>query len=197
MRRTTKPNLLFTLTFALVGLLPHLALADDISEAISEGLSLYKAGNLTESANQLTYAAQLIQQQRGSNLQNILPPPLSGWEADEAQVDTGASMFGAGINVKRTYFKENSQVDVEMNFDSPAIQSMLGLFNNPMFIAADGGKLKKIGGQKIILKDNQGSREATIVVDNRILINIFAEGTDETTLLNYVEALDFEKIARS
>lgn len=197
MKITVKSLIFSTLPIILITLFPLAASADDISDAISEGLSLYKAGNLTESANQLTYAAQLIQQQRGGNLQNILPQPLSGWEADEAQVDTGASMFGAGINVRRTYFKGDSQVDIEMNFDSPAIQSMLGLFNNPMFIAADGGKLKKVKGQKVILKDNQGSREATIVLDNRILINVFAEGTDEATLLSYVEALDFKKISQS
>ena len=171
--------------------------ADDISDAISEGLKLYTAGDLTEASNQLTYAAQLIQQQRGGDLQNVLPSPLSGWEADEATVDTGGTMFGAGINVSRYYYKNDAQVNIEMNVDSPAIQGMLGLINNPMFITADGGKLKKVKGQKVIVKNDGGSREATIVIDNRILVTVRADGTDEKTLLAYVEALDFEKIKKS
>ena len=48
-------------------------------------------------------------------------------------------MFGGGIGAHRTYKKGSSKIKVEILTDSPVLQSMMGLFTNPMFATADGG----------------------------------------------------------
>ena len=84
------------------------ALADDVTDAIQEGLNAYKADNLGKAAAQWEYAAQLARQAKAKKVTELLPKALSGWKAEKPDSSSaGAAMFGGGITVSQHYFVEN------------------------------------------------------------------------------------------
>ncbi|MFN2354295.1 MAG: hypothetical protein ABR512_07205, partial [Desulfopila sp.] len=99
--------LLFQLVF-VVFLAPCI-LADEIEDAVKEGLQYYAEGDLSSAAGSLEYAAQLIRQKKGGELEALLPKPLPGWTAEEASSQAaGAAMFGGGVTAERKYRKDGS-----------------------------------------------------------------------------------------
>ena len=191
-------NILLIMSYIIFGIVTSSQVyADDVTDSINEGLQYYKDGKYTESAASLNYAAQLIQQKKGGSLKLLFPNPLKGWKAEEAKSDTGGTAFGAGINVSREYNKGSSLVSIEIVADSPMLQGIAMMFSNPMFAQSDGGKLKKIAGQKTIVKYDAENKSGEIlaIIANRFLITIRGDDVSENILIDYTKAFDFKKIA--
>ncbi len=172
--------------------------ADDIVDSINEGLEYYKDGAYSEAAGSLNYAVQLIQQKKGESLQSLLPEPLKGWAAEDADSQAmGAAMMGGGITASRHYTREDSSVDVQIMTDSPMLQAMMMMFSNPMIAASDGGKMEKINGQKAIVKYDQGEQrgEINVVVANRFLVTVEGYDVSAKDLKAYAGAIDYKKLA--
>ena len=183
---------------ALCLVLPGFVSADEVTEAIEEGLKQYKDGKYTEATGSLDYAAQLIRQKKSQDLVKLLPEPLSGWTADEGTSEAvGGAMFGGAVTAKKTYRKDSSSVTVEFIADSPMLQGMMMLFTNPAFATADGGRLEKIGGQRAIIKykPDTKSGEIKIIVAGRFLISIEGDGITKKELKDYAENIDYDKLA--
>lgn len=175
-----------------------LAHADDVTDAVNEGLQYYKDGQFTDAAGSLDYAAQLIRQKKGGALTNLLPQPLDGWSADEATSQSaGAAMFGGGVTAERNYHKGNADIKIQYITDSPMMQGVMMMFSNPMFASSDGGKLERIAGQKTIVKYNtsQKSGDVKIVVANRFLITVEGNNITRENLVAYVKAIEFKKLS--
>jgi len=172
--------------------------ADEVEDAVQEGMQYYQDGDFSSAAGSLEYAAQLIRQKKGGQLEAFLPEPLSGWTAEEASSQAmGASMFGGGVTAERRYSKENSSVAVQIVTDSPMLQGVLMMLTNPAVATADGGKMKKINGQKAIIKydPNSNSGQIQAVVGNRFLVTIDGNDIPLEELMAYAEAIDFRKMA--
>lgn len=172
--------------------------ADEVEDAITEALQSYKDGDFTAAAGSLEYAAQLIRQQKGGQLEVFLPQPLSGWTAADASSQAmGAAMLGGGVTAQRSYTKGDGNITIQIITDSPMMQGMMMLFSNPMFAASDGGKLEKIKGQKAIVKykaaDKQG--DVNIMVANRFLVMVEGSGVSKQDLKAYAGAVDYKKLA--
>ena len=171
--------------------------ADDIEDSIREGLEYYKNGDYTEAAGSLNYAAQLIQQKKGESLQSLLPEPLKGWAADDAESQAmGASMMGGGLTASRHYSRDDSSVDIQIMTDSPMLQAMMMMFSNPMIAASDGGKMEKINGQKAIVKYQESEQrgDINIVAANRFLITVEGYDVSASDLKAYAAAIDYKKL---
>ena len=171
--------------------------ADDVTDSVKEALKYYERGEYSEAAGNLEYAAQLIRQKKGGQIQAVLPKPLSGWQAEESSSQAfGGAMMGGGVSAERTYFKDNSSVTVKIVTDSPMLQGFMMMFSNPMYATAEGGKLEKVGGQKAIVKYDREYREGDInlVVAHRYLVTI--EGSDVTKedLTAYAQAVDYKQL---
>jgi hypothetical protein len=54
------------------------AFADDVTDSINEALEYYNAGRYSEAVGSLNYAAQIIGQKKGGQLEDFLPPPPGG-----------------------------------------------------------------------------------------------------------------------
>jgi len=73
------------------------ASADDVEDSVKEGLEYYKDGDYSSAAGSLEYAAQLIRQKKGGQLEVFLPKPLPGWTAEDVSSQAmGAAMFAVG-----------------------------------------------------------------------------------------------------
>ena len=173
------------------------ALADDVEEAVKEGLAYYKEGDYSSAAGSLEYAAQLIRQMKGGELESFLPAPLPGWTAEDASSQAmGAAMFGGGVTAERSYRKGDSRATVQFVTDSPMLQGMMMMITNPAMAAADGGKLKKIKGQKAVIKYDESAQRGDIqlVVANSILVTVEGRNISKEDLLGYTEAIDFKSM---
>ena len=171
---------------------------DDVVNSINEGMEFYQSGEFAEATSSLNYAVQLIQQKKGESLSGLLPEPLDGWEAEEAQSQAaGAAMFGGGVTAERSYSKDNSRVSIQIVTDSPMLQGVMMMFSNPMFATADGGKMVRVGRQKAIVKftPEDESGDLQMVVNNRFLVTVEGSGVSNDDLVNYAKAIDTKKMA--
>ena len=173
--------------------------ADEITDSIDEAIEYYKDGDFVEAANSLDYASQLIRQKRSGNLEAFLPEPLAGWSAEDVESKAvGAGLLGGMISTKKNYRKDQSFVSIEIIGDSPALQSMVMMFSNPAYASSDGGKLTKIKRQKAIIKYRPSIKdgEINIVVAKQYLVTIKGQKVEESDLVDYASAIDFQKLKK-
>ena len=146
----------------------------------------------------LEYATQLIRQKRGEYLEKLLPGPLPGWKAMEPETKVvAAAIFGGGVSAKRGYKKNYSYISVEILADSPLLQSIVALLNNPIMAMADGGKMEKIKGQRTITKYDHQAMEGTIsiVVANRYVVIVEGRSVTKKEMTEYATSIDFNKLS--
>jgi hypothetical protein len=176
------------------------ALADDVTDAVEDGLKKYNEGNYGAAAGQFEYAAQLARQKKGGQLKDFLNTikPIDAWTGEEATSQAvGAGIMGGGITVERTFKKDSSSMMVSIITDSPLLQSMMMMFSNPMIATAGGGELATIAGQRAIVKydPSKNKGEIQIVVDGRYMFGIEAKNTSKEEMVKQVESVDFKALA--
>jgi hypothetical protein len=195
---------IFALLILVVCCLPMPAAAaeekDDVLTTIGEAVKQYKSGDYAGAVSNLDYASQLVRQKKSERMKDLLPEPLAGWQANPASAQTlGIAVFGGGVTVSRDYKKGDASVSIEIVSDSPVLQSVMMMLNNPMFAGASGGSLKTIKGQRAIIKyDDKGRNgEVNIVVAGRFMITVKGNHVDLNTLVEYSETIDFELLAKN
>jgi hypothetical protein len=190
---------LIALFIGLLFFTSGLVWADEVSDSVEEAMEYYKEGDFVEAANSLDYASQLIRQKRSSNLEVVLPDPLSDWTAEDIKSQAGVTgILGGMISVKRTYRKDQGSITVEIIVDSPGIQSIIMVLSNPAYASADGGKLTKIKKQNAIIKYRPSGKngEINIVVAKKYLVNIEGRNVSENDLVDYASAIDYHKLKK-
>ena len=173
---------------------------DDVLATIEEAVKQYKVGDYAGASSNLDYASQLVRQKKSERMKDLLPDPLSGWQAKTASAQTlGTAVFGGGVTVSREYSKGSSSVAVEIVSDSPVLQSVMVMLNNPMFAGASGGSLKTIKGQRAIVKydDKERNGEINIVVASRFMVTVKGHNVDQVSLDAYAGSIDFETLAKN
>jgi hypothetical protein len=190
---------LFLLLGALLNALPTRA-ADDVLTTIEEAVRQYKSGDYAGSASNLDYASQLIRQKKSEKMKELLPEPLTGWNAEPANAQAvGTAVFGGGVTVSRDYNKGSATVSIEIVSDSPVLQSVLMMLNNPMFAGASGGKLETVKGQRAIVKYDPASQsgELNIVVAGRFMVTVRGQKVEKDDLLAYAGKIDFKTLSQN
>ena len=174
--------------------------ADDVLKTIDQAVTQYKSGDFAGAASNLDYAAQLIRQKKSEKMKELLPKPLAGWQAKPANAQAvGTAAFGGGSTVNRDYSRDSSTVTIEIVSDSPVLQSVIMMLNNPMFAGAGGGKLEMIKGQRAIVKYNEANQsgEVDLVVASRFMITVKGVRVERRDLTDYAQAIDYEALAKN
>ncbi len=172
---------------------------DDVLATIEQAVKQYKAGDLAGAASNVDYAAQLIRQKKSEKMKSLLPKPLAGWQAQEASAQAmGTAVFGGGVTVSRKYTRGPATVEVEIVSDSPVLQSVMMMLNNPMFAGAGGGTLETIKGQRAIVKYNKGnhSGDVNIVVAGRFMVTVKGRNVQRPDLIAYAGAVDYQGLSK-
>ena len=172
---------------------------DDVLATIEQAVKQYKAGDLAGAASNVDYAAQLIRQKKSEKMKFLLPEPLAGWQAQEANAQAmGTAVFGGGVTVSRKYTKGPATIEVEIVSDSPVLQSVMMMLNNPMFAGAGGGTLEKIKGQRAIVKYNKGNHngDVNIVVAGRFMVTVKGQNVQRPDLIAYAGAVDYQGLSK-
>jgi len=191
----TKTTVLACVLLAVAG---AASAGDEVLESIKEGTEFYNNGEYADAVTSLNYAVQLIQQKKGDVLKDLLPGPLEGWTAEDAESQSaGAAMFGGGVTAERNYTRGDSRITIRMITDSPMMQGVMMMFSNPMFATSDGGKLERIGKQKAIVKyeEDNKSGDLQMVVNNRFLVMVEGDAVTRDELLAYAAAIDTKKLS--
>ena len=66
-------------------------------------------------------------------------------------------MMGGGITANRRYRKDSQSIEIELMVDSPMLQTMLAMFNNPAMITSMSGiatLTTKINGNNAMYEQN-------------------------------------------
>src|SRR6202142_2428857 len=123
--------------FLALAAMPALAV-DDILDAIEAARKAYQAGDMAGAKQSLDLASQLIGQKNAESFVALLPAPLPGWKAEEAQANAiGAAMFGGGSNASRTYTNGRGQnVEVSITGDSAILMQFAPMLTNPALAGA-------------------------------------------------------------
>jgi hypothetical protein len=174
---------------------------DDVLTTINEALKQYKLGEFAGAISNLDYATQLIRQKRSERMKALLPEPLSGWQAKPATAQAlGTAVFGGGVTVSRDYFTaKGASLSIEMVSDSPVLQSIMAMLNNPMFAGAAGGIIQTVKRQRAMIKYDEKDRkgEIDIVIASRFMVTVKGHGIERKTLLKFAESVDFDALAKN
>ncbi|MCI5132665.1 MAG: hypothetical protein D3904_14400, partial [Candidatus Electrothrix sp. EH2] len=102
--------------------------------------------------------------------------------------------------VSRDYYTDKgAALSIEIVSDSPVLQSIMTMLNNPMFAGAAGGMIKTIKRQRAMIKYDEDDRkgEVDIVVDSRFMVTVKGHGVEKQTLLKFSESIDFDALAKN
>ena len=193
----TIPVFLLIILLSLLSCPSHAA-EDEVLSIIEQAVSQYRSGDLSGSASNLDYASQLIRQKKSEAMKELLPEPLADWNAEPATAQAmGTAVFGGGVSVSRTYTRGNSSITIDIVSDSPVLQSLIMMLNNPMIAGASGGKLEKINNQRAIVQFNStsGDGEVNIVVDNRFMVTMKGQQVKRDDLVAYAGKINYQELS--
>jgi hypothetical protein len=173
------------------------AYADDVTDSIKEGTVYYQDENYSAALSSFNYVVQLITQKASESLVKFLPEPIDGFEMSEPEMQSaGMGMFGGGNSVSADYSNEEGNINISISANSPALQSILMVVNNPMFLGASGQKMERVAGQKAIIDYDNSDKSGliNIVVGGSALVT--AEGSDVSLdqMKELIGSVDFKKL---
>lgn len=175
------------------------ASADEILDTVEEAVNQYTKGDYDGAANNLDFAAQLIRQKKSESLKEVFPDPLEGWEAQPpVSQATGTAVFGRSVSVNRTYRQNSSLVTIDIVSDSPVMQSLTMMLNNPVIAGAGGARLETFSGHRGVVQYNEANRsgDVNIVVADRYLVTIKGQDVDREQLFKYARAVKFAELEK-
>jgi len=195
MRRKDILITIFVIVFCLGTLV---AWADEIEKNITDGLSAYKGKEYTTAIKHLESAAHKIRQKKATEIEALFPEPLSGWSAGKPESAALGSIFmGGAISASRTYEKGVKSVKIEIVSDSPLISIVTGLLSTPMLSAASPiFKIISVKGHDAVLewKEYEKAGDIKIVIESKVLVTISATRCQKNELLDYANAVDYDKV---
>ena len=150
------------------------AAAADVPALIEAGRQYYQKGDIARAAHQLETALADLQDRLGRGLSDDMPPVPAGWQGEDTEVQ-GLGAVGGGLSVTRAYTKGDASLNASLILDSPAVDAAVALFANP---AADPTQRRvKVEAEDALLRwdATAHSGEITLVVANRILLQIEGE----------------------
>ena len=173
--------------------------ADEVLTTVDEAVKQYSNGDYDGAVSNLDYAVQLIRQKKSEALMKVFPAPLEGWEAQPPTSQaTGTAVFGRSISVSRFYTRNTSTLTIDIASDSPVMQSLVMMLNNPVIAGAGGAKLETFSSHRGIVQYNQTNRsgDVNIVVADRYMITVKGQEVDRADLISYAQAVKYSELGQ-
>jgi hypothetical protein len=170
-----------------VALAAQVALADDVTDAMSRASSAYGNGDYRATSTELQTALAAVNQLLIDELIGALPDPPAGWKAEDPE-GIDASAIGAGffasLVVNRTYTApDDSNINMTISANSPMLISLRMFASNPMMASMTGQTgMKKASacGYDAIEHFGDGTYEMHVLAGNATLISI--DGSKESDI---------------
>lgn len=161
------------------------ARADDVSDALAAAAAAYQAGNLQDTANQLSLATAAVSAAQVARLNALLPPAPDGFTATVTEdYAKSFAMLGGGTGTEVVYANDSTSFKLDITVDSPIVASMAPMLANAQMMTAMG-KVDKVGDVMVLEQD----QSLMALIANRILVQM--EGADAALMLPVLSQLDF------
>lgn len=174
-----------------VALLPALAQADTVSDALEAATEAYAAGDLNQAAAQITTAGKEIAAMQSAMLSALFPPAPDGWtRSDNGDIAQGLAMMGGGSGAEATYTDaEGMTITLSAYADNMMVQTFAGVLGNAQMMAMMG-KTVEINGVSFL---EQEGTTTMALLDNRVLLQASGEAAKAQALIGQ---MDLAKLAR-
>jgi hypothetical protein len=158
------------------------ASADDILDELDRARRAYDQHDFAAALDAADTAIKLMRQGQAEAWKAMLPEPLPGWAADDAQSNSVAPMlFGGGTSTSRVYRRGADSVEISIITSSPLILQGIGPFLASGLISGDETKLVIINGQKVTYA--KGDNAYNMMIADKALIRVKgSRGVDDETL---------------
>ncbi|MEO0760436.1 MAG: hypothetical protein AAFZ09_01290 [Pseudomonadota bacterium] len=175
-----------------LGLAALPAAADDVEDALAAALDAYRAGDVKRAAEEASFASGLLEQMKAASLSGLLPEPLDGWTAEDTSAEAqGMALLGGGPVAGRRYTGPEGSVELMLMADSPLGASIAPMLANPAIVAATGGEIRRIAGQRAILT---AEGDLMALIANRFLVQM-GGSAPVAVKQQYFEAIDVEGLS--
>ncbi len=151
---------------------------EPFEDALRDAVKEYRAGNSDKAREALDKASAILEKLRTGKVANTFPDPPAGWTAGEVEKTEIPSFMGGGRSVKKTYMEKTSRKEIllEVIYDSSLSQLLMGLVANDQIAESQGYKVRKIGNDRVLLKEVAGGGELNLPVDDKILVKLTGKG---------------------
>ena len=191
------------LVLSLSLMFPLAVMADDTLDAIEQGLAFYKKGKFSKAIGELEFALAQLRQKKGEAIEAILPDAPEGWVINKNNSGSsgGGGMFGGGVSVSRAYRQQSGrgQATIEIMSDSPLMQGMAAMLQNPMFAQGQKGtKLIRFQGEKALLTSQRDDRaELQMLINNKMLFKVSVRKVKDAAEVakQFGKLVDLDKLA--
>jgi len=176
---------------------------DAVHEQLDAARSAYDEGDLRESVRALQAAITEVQEKMLARLQELLPEPLPGWEADAPQSQSAGILSAiAGTHLSRHYFREDgADIEIGIIADSPMIGMMNMVFASPFLMQATPGTTSFThDGHRGLVEHAEGSKEweLKLMVGGQTLVQLTGAGLEsEAPLRDYLAEMDLAAIEKA
>jgi hypothetical protein len=147
-------------------------------DALREAVKEYRAGKLDQARAALDKASELLEKQRSGQMAETFPDPPEGWTSGEPEKSEIPAFLGGGRSLKKIYREKSGrkEIQLEVLYDSSLGKMMMGLMANDVVAEAQGFKVRRIGGDRALLKEAAEGGELNLPVEDRLLVKLTAKG---------------------
>jgi len=172
------------------------ARADEVTDQLDAARAAYGRHDLGAALAAVDTATALLRQQRAEGWKALLPPPLPGWSAEDAETTSlSPALFGGVTTASRAYRREGQRVEISIITDSPILQGIGAMLSSVLTTAA-GARTLVIGGRRLTYLQSDNSYAA--MVGDKVMVKVTADsGTPDEAVRQYVGAIDFSAIERA
>ena len=179
---------------ASAALMPTVHAADPkkpepFEDALREAVKEYRAGKLDKARAALDQAAAMLDKHQTGKVADTFPDPPEGWTVGDVEKSNIPDYLGGGRTIKKTYREKagKKEIVLEVIVDSSFAKLLVGLGSNDAIAESQGFEVKKIGGDRALLKGN----ELNLPVDERFLVKLTGKGGAEAKdLLAFARDVD-------
>lgn len=169
-------------------------------EAIEQAKKAVESDKLGAAIAALQAAIRDLQKKQRTQILAAMPKP-DGFEFRDEQFDEKTNealgLAAMGLTVTRNYESGDKSLSVEVTANSPLIQMLGMMFNNPALVEAQGGELIKYGAHKAMLtKSGDDGRELQILMHDTHLIKISAQQVSEEDLLKIFDQAFVDRLEK-
>ena len=169
-------------------------------EAVEAAKKAVESDKLAAAIAALQAAIRDLQKKQRVQILSCLPKP-EGWEFRDEEVDDNVQaslgLAAMGQTVSRRYENGDKSLQVEVMANSPMIQMLGVMFNNPTLVEAQGGEIVKYGVHKAILtKSGDEGQELQILMHDAHLIKVNSKGIDADDLLKIFDQAFIDRLEK-
>jgi len=172
---------------------------NEIIETIDGAKQLYLQKNFSESANYLSRALELINEEILKQLKSIFPEPLNNWRGNQPSSRVTKTAYTTSLVSKCKYYKKGGgqSVDIEIQTNAPGIANIKMVFVNPSRLnqMGTGVKISTVDDRRCIERYDPIDKfaELIFVPSSSVLINIRGfEMKNTKVIAKYAEKIKWD-----